>query len=70
MVKKICSFVAGIIFTVFVFIFLSHREVNRFEESGAVISHAGICEGRSGNWPSYLYFFLTHQENIWIERYG
>jgi hypothetical protein len=28
-------------------------EASIFEEPGAKKRHAGICAGRSGNWPSY-----------------
>ncbi len=28
--------------------------MSRFEEPGTVIPHAGIFEGRSGNWPFYF----------------
>jgi len=28
-------------------------EASHFEEPRAVVPHAGICTGRSGNWPSY-----------------
>jgi len=29
-------------------------EANNVEKPGAVIPHAGICKGQSGNWLSYL----------------
>jgi len=29
-------------------------EASNFEKPGAVIPHAGICKGQSGNWLFYL----------------